>query len=60
MQLSSTDVLKLMTNKNRDPLRRHVGTNETDYELHVGSKLDFKIYFNTKQVRHSEIKYQTK
>ena len=30
-------------NKSRDPLRRHVGTDENDYELHHGAKLDYII-----------------
>ena len=27
-----------------------------DYELHLGTKLDYIMYFNTKQLRHSEVK----
>ena len=42
-------------NKNRDPLWRHVGTDEIDYELHLGAKLDYIMYFNAKQLRHSEM-----
>ena len=34
---------------------RSVGTNEIDYELHLGTKLDYRMYFNTKQLRHSEM-----
>ena len=26
-----------------------------DYELHVGAKVDFLMYFNTKQLRHAEL-----
>ena len=40
-------------NKNRDPLWCHVGTAEIDYELHLGAKLDYIMYFNAKQLRHS-------
>ena len=43
-------------NKNRDPLWRHVGTDEIDYELHLGAKLGYIMYFNAKQLRHSEMK----
>ena len=32
-----------------------VGENEIDYELQLGTKLDYIMYFNTKQLRHSEI-----
>ena len=28
---------------------------EIDYELHLGTKLDYIIYFNTKHLRHSEM-----
>ena len=28
-----------------------------DYELHLGAKLDYKKYFNTKQLRHSEMTF---
>ena len=45
----------IVTIKNRDPLWRHVGTDEIDYELHLGAKLDYIMYFNAKQLRHSEM-----
>ena len=32
-----------------------VGADEIDYELHLGTKLDYIMYFNAKQLRHSEI-----
>ena len=32
-----------------------VGTDEIDYELHLGAKLDYILYFNAKQLRHSEM-----
>ena len=32
---------------------RSVGADEIDYELHWGTKLDYIMYFNTKQLRHS-------
>ena len=32
-----------------------VGADEIDYELHLGTKLDCIMYFNTKQLRHSEV-----
>ena len=28
---------------------------EIDYGLHLGTKLDYKMYFNTQQLRHSEM-----
>ena len=31
-----------------------VGADEIDYELHLGTKLDYIMYFNTKLLRHSE------
>ena len=31
------------------------GGEQIDYELHLGAKLDFLMYFNTKQLRHSEL-----
>ena len=31
------------------------GANKIDYEMHLGTKLDFLVYFNTKQLRHSEM-----
>ena len=34
---------------------RPLGANEIEYELHLGTKLDFLTYFNTKQLRHSEV-----
>ena len=34
---------------------RSVGANEIDYELHLGTKLDYIMYFNTKQTRHSKM-----
>ena len=34
---------------------RSVGADEIHYELHLGTKLDYIIYFNTKQLRHSEM-----
>ena len=34
---------------------RFVGGDEIDYELHLGTKLDYIMYFNTKQLRHSEM-----
>ena len=34
---------------------RSVGVDETDYELHLGTKLDYILYFNTEQLRHSEL-----
>ena len=34
---------------------RSVGADEIDYELHLGTKLDYIMYFNTKQLRHSEM-----
>ena len=34
---------------------RSVGADEIDYELHLGTILDYKMYFNTKQLRHSEM-----
>ena len=36
-------------------LWRSVGADEIDYELHLGTKLDYIMYFNTKQLRHSEM-----
>ena len=30
------------------------GADEIDYELHLGTKLDYTLYFNTKQLKHSE------
>ena len=42
-------------NKNRDPLWRYVGTDEIVYELHLGAKLENILYFNAKQLRHSEL-----
>ena len=44
-------------NKNRDPLWRHVCFDEIDYELHLGAKLDYIMYFNAKQLRHSEMTF---
>ena len=41
--------------QNRDPLWRHVGTDEIDYELPLGAKLGYIMYFNAKQLRHSEM-----
>ena len=35
--------------------RRSAGADEIDYELHLGTNLDFIIYFNTKQLRNSEM-----
>ena len=32
-----------------------VGADEIDYELHLGTKLDYIMYFNAKQLRHSEM-----
>ena len=29
--------------------------NEIDFDLHLGIKWDYKKYFNTKQLRHSEL-----
>ena len=43
------------SNQNWDPLWRHVGSDEIDYELHFGAKLDYILYFNAKQLRHSEM-----
>ena len=37
------------------PPWRSVGADEIDYELHLGTKLDYVMYFNTKQLRHSEM-----
>ena len=34
---------------------RSVGADEIDYELDLGTKLDYIKYFNTKQPRHSEM-----
>ena len=34
---------------------RSVGADEIDYELHLGTKLDYTMYFNTKQQRRSEM-----
>ena len=34
---------------------RSVGADEIDYDLHLGTKLDYIMYFNTKQLRHSEM-----
>ena len=34
---------------------RSVGADEIDYEMHLGTKLDYIKYFNTKQLRHSEM-----
>ena len=34
---------------------RSVGADKIDYELHLGTKLDYMLYFNTKQLRHSEM-----
>ena len=34
---------------------RSVDVAEIDYELRLGTKLDYKMYFNTKQLRHSEM-----
>ena len=31
-----------------------VGADEIDYEMHLGTKLDNIMYFNVKQLRHSE------
>ena len=42
-------------NKNWDPFWRHDGTDEIDYEPHLGAKLDYIVYFNAKQLRHSEM-----
>ena len=35
-------------------LWRSVSSDEIDYELHLGTKMDYIMYFNTKQLRHSE------
>ena len=32
-----------------------VGTDKIDYELHLGAKLSYHMYFNAKQLRHSEM-----
>ena len=32
-----------------------VDSDEIDYELHLGSNLDYIMYFNAKQLRHSEM-----
>ena len=32
-----------------------VGADEIDYEWHLGTKLNYIMYFNTKQLRHSEM-----
>ena len=32
-----------------------VGADEIDYELHLGTKLDYIMHFNAKQLRHSEM-----
>ena len=32
-----------------------VGADEIDYELHLGTKLDYIMYFKAKQLRHSEM-----
>ena len=34
---------------------RSVGADEIEYELHLGTKLDYIMHFNTKQLRHSEM-----
>ena len=34
---------------------RFVGADEIDYELLLGAKMDYIMYFNTKQLRHSEM-----
>ena len=34
---------------------RSVGADETDFELHLGTKLDYIVYVNPKQLRHSEM-----
>ena len=34
---------------------RSVGADENDYEMHLGTKLDYMMYFNTKQLRYSEM-----
>ena len=34
---------------------RCVGADEIDYELHLGTKLDYIMYLNNKQLRHSEM-----
>ena len=34
---------------------RSVGADEIDCELHLGTKLDYVMYFNTKQLRHSKM-----
>ena len=34
---------------------RSVGADEFDYELHLGTKMDCIVYFNSKQLRHSEM-----
>ena len=34
---------------------RSVGADENDFGLHLGTKLDYIMYFNTKQLRHSEM-----
>ena len=36
-------------------LWRSVGADEIDHELHLGTKFDSIMYFNTKELRHSEI-----
>ena len=35
---------------------RSVGADEIDYELHLGKKLDYIMYFNTKQLRLSKMR----
>ena len=34
---------------------RSVGADEIDYNLHLGNKLEYIMYFNSKQLRHSEM-----
>ena len=34
---------------------RSAGADEIDYDLHLGTKLDYILYFNTKQLRESEM-----
>ena len=36
--------------------RRTLGADEKDYESHLGTKLDYIMYFNAEQLRHSEMK----
>ena len=40
-------------NNSRDPLGRHVRTDENDFELHHGAKFDYIMYLHAKKLRQS-------